>query len=266
MLQSLYTSVSGIRSHQQMLDVLANNLANVNTPGYKSSRALFADSLSSELSGLQIGMGISLSEVATDFRQSGQQFTGLPTDLALQGTGFFVLQDAASGGLYYTRDGSFSLDSSSFLVAADGLRVQGSATGVDGSAFGDLVVASTDPLNPMETFTIGTDGKIEILRSDGTTEIAGYVGLEEFVNEGGLFKAGQNMFTAPPDASPVWGAFQTPGSSGLGQIRSGYLEMSNVDMSEEFTAMIRSQRGLQASARIISTADEILQEITNLKR
>ena len=118
----------------------------------------------------------------------------------------------------------------------------------------------------MMGFDLDGDGKVTVLRGDGTTEVAGYVALEDFVNPNGLVRAGGNLFTATPQAGVRFGSFQSPGTEGLGDVRSGYLEMSNVDMAEEFTSMIRAQRGLQASARIITTVDEILQEIANLKR
>jgi len=249
-----------------MLDVVANNLANVNTVGFKGSRALFEEAMSSVLSGNQVGLGVSMSEVSGNFQQAGLQFTGLVTDLSVVGEGFFVLEDAASGATYYARDGSFGLDDNGYLIADEGMMVQGSVSGTDGSALAPLQIIDPAAALQVETFSIDMAGKITVLYSDGTSADIGHVTLQTFVNPQALDRAGANRFTATSEAGARFAGYQTPGTDGLGEIRSGYLEMSNVDMAEEFTSMIRAQRGLQANARIISTADEVLQEIANLKR
>lgn len=282
MIQSMYTAISALQTHQQLLAVVANNLGNVNTVAYKTSRAIFQDTLSQTLAspteatatqpgtnGIQIGLGVSLGAVSPMFDQGSLQSTGVPTDLAIEGKGFFIVSDPASGSFYYTRAGAMSTDTINQLTLdPNGFIVMGSANGTAGEPFIPIVIQSTDPLNPMVAFSIESSGRVNIQREDGSTETAGYIALSNFENPEALRRVGKNLFEYTPSAGtdPQSIGYTAPGMEGRGSLRAGYLEMSNVDLAREFTEMIRSQRGLQASSRIITTSDEILQEMINLKR
>ncbi|TFD21733.1 flagellar hook protein FlgE [Cryobacterium sp. TMS1-13-1] len=396
MLRSLYSGISGLRSHQAMLDVTGNNIANVNTTGFKASAAQFQDTLSQLTSGAgapqgevggtnpaQIGLGVQVAGISTNFSQGSSQATGKSTDLLISGDGLFITK--MGGETLYTRAGSFDFDSAGRLVTPDGSIVQGwganngvvadggptsnitlpvgaiigatptttaTFTGnlpsdtVEGDAplvrdftvFDDLGASSTVTLTftrslgassyptdgwnvtnaatggsvslaadgsggfiatggPLSTdididlsglegyanlttvtgtatngkaagtlnsYTLSADGTLVGLFSNGEQLAIGRIALANFVNPGGLEKAGGSAYRATFNSGdPTIG---TAGTVGLGSLSSGALEMSNVDLSQEFTNLIVAQRGFQANARIITTSDEVLQELTNLKR
>ena len=393
MLRSLYSGISGLRSHQTMLDVTGNNIANVNTTAFKSSAIQFRDTLSqltqsaggpqAQAGGTnpsQIGLGVQVAGILTNFAQGSSQATGRAADLLISGNGFFITQ--LGGETLYTRAGAFDFDGFGRLVTPDGSIVQGwgavngvvteggaigpimlplkavapasatttatlggnlpsdaavgtvlvrdievydasgasrtltisftkTATGwdaegdddgtaaipaeqdsltfVDGvltgggsitvngvavdlskiTGFADLTTVSITNQNGrdagnLDSFTLAKDGTLIGSFSNGTSEAVGRVVLASFVNPAGLEKAGSSSYRATFNSgNPEIGA---PGSDGNGSLISGALEMSNVDLSQEFTNLIVAQRGFQANARIITTSDEILQELTNLKR
>jgi flagellar hook protein FlgE len=277
---SLYTAVSALQTHQQFMGVVANNLANVNTVGFKGSRVLFADALSQTLrppqdasglngggNGVQIGLGTSLASITPLFSQGSLQATGLPTDLAIEGDGFFVVSDGVTGSQYFTRAGAINVDQAGFLVTAGGQRIQG---GDIGATNGDPLIDMQIPPDvggiPVTSFSIDSAGRINVLLEDGTTSEVGNITLERFNNPQAMLKIGQNLYRETGPSGRVFNSYNTPGQNGVGGTRSGYLELSNVDLGQEFSDMIRAQRGLQANARTITTSDEIMQELINLKR
>jgi len=389
MLRSLYSGISGLRSHQTMLDVTGNNIANVNTAGFKSSTTQFQDTLSQVTQGAggpqtgiggtnpaQIGLGVQVAGISTNFSQGSAQATGKATDLMISGDGFFVTR--LGNDTVYTRSGAFDFDADGRLVSSDGKIVQGySATnGVinDGGALGDITLplnaaapasatssatvggnlpsesavgdkivrdtkvfdanglertltltftrttggwdasatdgnggattslAFTDgkqtgaaslalngvtvdlsgvtgfaALNTtsitdqngraagtLQGFSLSKDGTLMGQFSNGSTVGLGRVVLATFTNPGGLEKEGNSGYRATANSGAA--TVGAPGSPGIGSLASGSLEMSNVDLSQEFTNLIVAQRGFQANARIITTSDEVLQELTNLKR
>ncbi|KQS17298.1 flagellar hook protein FlgE [Frigoribacterium sp. Leaf186] len=389
MLRSLYSGISGLRSHQTMLDVTGNNIANVNTAGFKSSTTQFQDTLSQITQGAggpqtgiggtnpaQIGLGVQVAGISTNFSQGSAQATGKATDLMISGDGFFVTR--LGNDTVYTRAGAFDFDADGRLVSGDGKIVQGySATnGVinDGGALGDITLplnaaapasatssatvggnlpsesavgdkivrdtkvfdanglertltltftrttggwdasatdgnggattslAFTDgkqtgaaalnlngvtvdlsgvtgfaALNTtsitdqngraagtLQGFSLSKDGTLMGQFSNGSTVALGRVALATFANPGGLEKEGNSGYRATANSGAA--TVGAPGSPGIGSLASGSLEMSNVDLSQEFTNLIVAQRGFQANARIITTSDEVLQELTNLKR
>lgn len=389
MLRSLYSGISGLRSHQTMLDVTGNNIANVNTTGFKASAVQFEDTLSQLVRGAgggqgagggtnpaQIGLGVLVAGISTNFTQGAAQATGRATDMMINGDGFFVTK--VGGETLYTRAGSFDPDAQGRLVgpggailqgwnAVNGVIQQGGALGdvtiplkavapasattastvsgnlPSGAALGDQLVrdvkvydstgvartlsltftktnagwsvAGTDGTNngatnlaftngaltgpagltvggvaidlssltgyadlttvafkdqngrqagTLESFTLSQDGTLMGLFSNGDKQAVGRIALATFVNPGGLEKAGGSGYRASVNSgNPQLGG---PGDAGLGSLQGGSLEMSNVDLSQEFTNLIVAQRGFQANARIITTSDEVLQELTNLKR
>ncbi|MFQ4148032.1 flagellar hook protein FlgE [Arthrobacter sp. LAPM80] len=390
MLRSLYSGISGLRAHQTMLDVTGNNIANVNTAGFKSSTVQFQDTLSQVTrSGsaaraaaggnnpAQVGLGVQVAGVSTNFAQGSAQATGRSSDMMISGDGFFIT--SKGGQQLYARAGSFDFDSRGRLVSPDGALLQGwsavngginagaglgnvavskamvapaaatttatfggnlpsdaainaqqirdmkvydangnarnvtltftkstagwdvtgadanGATGTTALTFtngamngagtmniGDIAVnmgavtgfadmatvavteSNGNPAGALDSFSMGTDGTLTGTFSNGENMIIGRVALAHFTNAGGLEKAGNSSYRAT--ASSGAAAVGTAGSNGLGSLASGYVEMSNVDLSQEFTNLIVAQRGFQSNARIITTSDEVLQELTQLKR
>lgn len=274
MLRSLYSGVSGMRGFQTKLDVIGNNIANVNTVGFKGGRVMFKDILSQTVAGVtapdgnesggvnakQIGLGVALSSIDTVHTPGSAMTTNVPTDLRIDGDGFFVVR-AGETDNYLTRSGNFTVDTQRNLINADGLRVV-DATGAP-IIIGDDVTA----------FSIANDGSIIAVQADGTSASTGIqIAVAKVANPGGLEKIGGNLYRITPNANPD-GTLEFDDRTiannpavGTGAIVSGQLEMSNVDLTAEFTEMIVAQRGFQANSRIITTSDEILQEVVNLKR
>ncbi|AWB90383.1 flagellar hook protein FlgE [Salinibacterium hongtaonis] len=392
MLRSLYSGISGLRSHQTMLDVTGNNIANVNTTAFKASATQFQDTLSQLTQGAggpqaeqggtnpaQVGLGVRVAGISTNFAQGSAQATGKSTDMMISGDGFFVTR--VGNDMLYTRAGSFDLDAQGRLVTPDGGIVQGwsavDGTIMDGGAIGNITLpldaispavttseatfggnlpsdaadgtqlvrdtqvfdangqatnvtftftrnganwdvsydnagvdtalgsltfvngALTTPGNftlaapaidvdmtsltgfagmttvavasqdgrragTLDSFTMASDGTLIGSFSNGASEAIGRIALANFTNPGGLEKAGNSTYRATFNSGNA--ELGTPGQGGLGTVTAGALEMSNVDLSQEFTNLIVAQRGFQANARIITTSDEVLQELTNLKR
>lgn len=283
MLRSLQSGVSGLQQFQGELDVIGNNIANANTVAYKSARAEFADAFSQTLQSagsgpgggsatpsIQVGSGVTTSAVRNLYGEGSISGTGIASDLAVKGNGFFTVRDSRSGFEYATRAGDFRLDDQGFLVTNNGLRVQG-FNNADLSARGDLKVDGTgrpDTSSPTATavgFNVDGSGKIHVRLSDGTSFVRGQVLLQSFRDPQALTKQGNNLY-ANLSAAGSLPASAAPGTSGLGEIQSSALELSNVDLASEFASLITAHRGFQASARVITTSDEVLQEVVSLKR
>jgi len=392
MLRSLFSGISGLRSHQTMLDVTGNNIANVNTTGFKSSQTQFQDTLSQVLQNAggaqagtggtnpaQVGLGVRVAGITTNFTQGASQITGRSTDMMIQGDGFFVVRKGTE--TFYTRAGSFDFDATGQMVLpGEGALVQGwaavngvvdtngpltdlrvpagsimpavattsatyegnldaeaavgtilertvsvfDATGnerelaltftksaagwslsatdgtttvtpgaltfaADGSlttptalTLGGVAVdisalsgfAGLDTVKAksqdgqaagtLQSFALGADGTITGSFSNGLKQTIGRLALGSFTNPSGLEKAGGSLFRTSVNSgeSQVGAA----GTGGRGSLAGGALEMSNVDLSSEFTSLIVAQRGFQANSRVITTSDEVLQELVNLKR
>jgi flagellar hook protein FlgE len=394
MLRSLFAGISGLRAHQQMMDITGNNISNVNTTGYKASQAVFEDALSQSLkeagapqtraggtNPAQIGLGVRLAGINTNFNQGSVQNTGRSTDLMISGDGFFVVQ--AGADQFYTRAGAFSFDSEGKLVTPDGARVQGWVTDATGAvntqtAPADVVLPTgalmqpratdtvtvsgnlpgnttgTAPIvtsitaydvkgqpmtvsatftkvtplswsvqvtdgtnttppqnitfdqrgqNPsvttiaipggltvnlagitgyagastvaavsqtgygmgeLQSFTISPDGMLVGVFSNGQKQSLAQVAVASFSNAPGLEKASDSRYRSSVNSgTPQLGQ---AGLGGRGLVQSGSLEMSNVDLAQEFTSLIIAQRGFQANSKVISASDELLQDLVNLKR
>ncbi|ARC55707.1 Flagellar hook protein FlgE [Frondihabitans sp. 762G35] len=390
MLRSLYSGIAGLRAHQTMLDVTGNNIANVNTVGFKGSATVFQDTLSQITHGAggpqaglggtnpaQVGLGVQVAGITTNFSQGSAQATGKATDLMISGDGFFVTRSGNQS--VYTRAGSFDFDAQGRLTTTDGKIVQGysatngvvntggglsdimlpvgatspalattsakvggnlpgdaatgtaitrdvdvydaqgtkrtltlnftktaagwdvagsdgtGATGTTSLAFsngqqttaGSLAVGgitvdlskatgyaslSTAAISDVDGrqagtlngYTISADGTLIGSFSNGQSSALGRIALATFTNPAGLEKVGNSGYVATANSGAI--AVGAPGDPGRGALAGGTLEMSNVDLSQEFTNLIVAQRGFQANARIITTSDEVLQELTNLKR
>jgi flagellar hook protein FlgE len=413
----MYAGVSGLRSHQTMMDVIGNNIANVNTTGFKSSSVTFQDTLSQMIGGAgspnnatggtnpaQVGLGVRLSAISTNFAQGAAQLTGRTTDLAIQGDGLFVTR--SGGENLYTRQGSFAFDTDGRLVTAQGAVVQGWMANSEGeldtnapvgdvrlpmaqllqpvktdtaklggnlpadAAVGasivsgvnvydaqgtewpvslrftksatnswDIVATAPDPNDPttpiqlysgsidfdpttgrptadpdiqldfsfgpgewagdtvgvnlgigdlaglqqysgantvnfssqdgsgvgfLRSFSIAPSGVVVGVFSNGQTRPVGQIAMANFNNPQGLEKVGNSGFRVTVNSgNPQVGV---PGQGGRGSLAAGMLEMSNVDLAQEFTNLIVAQRGFQANSRIITASDELLQDLVNLKR
>jgi len=269
MLRSMYSGVSGMRGFQTKLDVIGNNIANVNTVGFKAGRVMFQDILSQTVGGVtapeegarggvnprQIGLGVSIASIDTIHTPGSAMTTNIATDLRIDGDGFFVVSPDGETQ-FLTRAGNFTLDGNRQLVTAEGYFVLGQ----DGAP----IVLEEE----ITAFTISQTGEIIGVTADGQVE-AGFLGIATAVNPAGLEKIGGNMYRMTVNANPD-GELELflagDAEAGTGSIISGQLEMSNVDLTAEFTEMIVAQRGFQANSRIITTSDEILQEVVNLKR
>jgi flagellar hook protein FlgE len=289
MLRALSSGVSGIQAFQNALDVIGNNIANSNTTAFKSARTDFADAFSQTLqvssasssgsnqAGMQVGSGVTTSSVKNMFTQGAVNRTGVGTDLAIDGDGFFIVKDPVTGAEFATRAGDFRLDANNYLITNKGMRVQGFSSGdiTSSGTRGDVRINdtgnfSTDPEAFMTEFSIGRDGQIMVQMSDGTEFRRGQILLQRFNDPQALLKEGNNLYSGIGAAGPLGGSSapqsEAPGSNELGWIQSSALELSNVDLANEFAQLITTQRGFQANARIITTSDEILQELVNLKR
>lgn len=262
MLQSMYSGISGLQNHQTKLDVIGDNIANVNTHGFKKGRFTFQDMMSQQVQGAtepganqggtnptQIGLGTQTGSIDTIHAQGAMQPTSRELDLAVAGDGFFRIQNP-DGGESYTRAGNFSRDSEGDIVTEDGYYVL--------DAGGGTITIDEGASN----FSIGSDGTVTQVM-DGEPQEAGTIGLATFANPEGLEAMGGNLYGETNNSGDANNL--EPGTGGSGEIAAGMLEMSTVDLSEEFVEMISGQRGLQANTRIITTSDEVLQEIMNLK-
>ncbi|BCJ85267.1 flagellar basal body rod protein FlgG [Effusibacillus dendaii] len=267
MLRSMYSGISGMRGFQTKLDVIGNNIANVNTVGFKAGRVMFKDILSQTVGGAtapgggaglgginpkQIGLGSATASIDTLQTPGSAQTTNVPTDAMINGDGFFVVTDGASD--FYTRDGNFKIDAAGNLVlASNGMRVKGVTTQLPATA---------------QSFSIDSLGNVKYVDNTGTTQSMGQMEIAKFQNPGGLMKVGDNLYVPTNNSGSAGNnpLITTAGQNGAGQLIVGALEMSNVDLTNEFTEMIVAQRGFQANSRIITTSDEILQEVVNLKR
>ena len=276
MMRAMDAAVSGLKNHQTLLDVTANNIANVNTVGYKASRATFADSLSQMQIGAtapgngqagrnaaQVGLGVQLASIDNLMGGGSLQSTGETTDLAIEGEGMFVVADgtppAVSKQVEYTRAGNFTFNDEGFLTTQSGEYVLGKKEAGNGepNSYIQVPKGSTDT-------SIGQDGSVSYI-PEGSEErkIAGYVSIARFQNEAGLVRTtGSNWIESAASGKAQDG---TPGGN-FGLTISGTLEMSNVELASEFTNMIDAQRGFEANSRTITTADEMLQDLVNLKR
>ncbi len=267
MMRGMFAAISGLKNHQVMLDVTANDIANVNTIGYKSARTTFRDSLAQMQRGggaagpttggtnaAQVGLGVGLGSIDNLMQSGALQTTGAPLDLAIQGEGFFrVKQDPASEVVNYTRAGNFTTNADGDLVTQEGFFV----VGEDGNKI-NVPAGATN-------VAVSQNGVVTYVPAGGGDRTpAGTLSLATFSNAAGLERVSGNRWTQGTNSgAPTLGQ---PGTGNFGGIQAGAIEMSNVDLSSTFTSMITAQRGFQANSRVISTSDEMLQDLVNLKR
>ncbi|GJQ58237.1 MAG: flagellar basal-body rod protein FlgG [Candidatus Scalindua sp.] len=261
MIKALYTSATGMKAHQFLLDVVSNNLANVNTTGFKRVQANFQDLLYDKFiaagaessqgvqtpTGLQVGSGTRVVSTNKVFTQGVPENTGRSLDMSIQGPGFFQVSHP-DGSTVYTRDGSFQLNSDGELVNSEGLRLDPST-----SIQGDVI-----------SINIGSDGTVSTQSSDGSTQSVGQITLATFPNPAGLDSLGRNLFReTTASGTPQTG---TPGLNGIGEIMQGFLESSNVEVVTELVNLIVAQRAYETSSKAIKASDEMLQTTSQIIR
>jgi flagellar basal-body rod protein FlgG len=260
MIRSLYIAQSGLDAQQFNVDVISNNLANVSTNGFKRQRPVFEDLLyqtlrqpgaqSSQLTqyptGLQLGTGVALVATARIFTQGNLQQVGGSLNLAIEGRGFFQIL-LPNGNTAYTRDGGFQLDSQGQIVNALGFTLQ------------PTITIPADAL----TVTIGGDGTVTVTQPGNATPTQiGNIQLADFINAGGLQAIGNNLYLETASSGPP--TTGDPGINGLGVLNQGFLEASNVSVTEELVDLITAQRAFEINSRAVQVSDEMLQRLANL--
>lgn len=260
MLRALWASASGMQAQQLNVDTIANNLANVNTAGFKRSQTSFQDLIYDRLRtpgassdsgsgvpvGIQMGLGTHLTSVSKIFTPGKPQQTGNQYDLWIEGNGFFQIQ-LSDGTLAYSRDGSFHPDADGQLVTSDGYPLDGAPS-----------------INPNATaVSISPNGTISETVNGITTQI-GQIQLYTFTNPAGLLAKGHNLFE--PSSASGEATAGTPGTDGVGTLQQGFIEMSNVEVVQEMVNLIVAQRAYEVNTKAIQASDEMLQTANTLRR
>jgi flagellar basal-body rod protein FlgG len=257
--QALWIAKTGLDAQQTRMEVVSNNIANVNTTGFKRERAVFEDLLYQNISqvgasstqdtqlpsGFSIGTGVRVVATEKLHSQGNLTNTGNPLDLAVQGKGFFQIL-MPDGSLAYTRDGSFQVNQDGQLVTSSGYQVQPAITVPEGA----------------QSVTVGSDGTVSVLLPGSTAATqVGSLQLTNFINPAGLQAIGQNLLLeSGASGAPQTG---TPGLNGLGTLLQGSVESSNVNIAEELVNMIETQRAYEMNSKAIQSADQMLQFVTN---
>ena len=263
MMRALWSAASGMKGQQTNMDVISNNIANVNTYGGKKVRAEFQDLVYQTLrdagaqsgadsqypTGMQIGLGTRVAATNRVFTQGSLQTTDNPTDIGIQGEGFFRIT-LPDGTIGYTRDGSFKLDSQRRLVTTDGYPLADDIT--------------IDPDAPSDSIVIAGDGQVSCTPAGDAQKPVGQITLARFVNPAGLTAIGKNLFVVSEASGEA--IESNPGEEGAGTLTQSTLEMSNVQIVEEMVNMIISQRAYESNSKAVTTSDSMLAIANGLKR
>ncbi len=262
MMQSLYTASTGMLGMQTQIDTTSNNIANVNTIGFKKSRAEFSDLMYNVMeyagtstsdvtkspTGIEVGLGTRPTAINKIFSEGSLKQTDNQLDIAITGGGFFKLE-LPDGTEVYSRNGAFKIDSNGTVVNSDGYKLI------------PEVVIPPDATN----VSIGTDGTVTVIQPGQTqaTQV-GQLNLTSFINPAGLHSMGDNLYLETDSSGQAVDG--TPGLDGLGTLRQGFVELSNVELVVELTDLITAQRAYDSNSKVITTSDEMLQTVNNLKR
>ena len=307
MIRSMQSAIAGLKSHQTKMDVIGNNIANVNTWGYKSKSANFADAMyqnyitgaagnaaagfTGGINTSQIGYGANVSSITSNMETGTQSYTGRAFDCMINGPAFFIVgpyttnvdtDDLDGAGLSLSRVGIFSMDSNGYLVDDKGNYVYGYTTGTVDPGTGNVTVdtAAGTELQPIRlnvaidgtpagnTITyssvkIGSDGVITVVDKDSISHVVGQFALATVENVNGMEQDSGFTYEITENAGEI---NVGPQNDASGEVLSGYLEMSNVDLATEMSYMITTQRGYQANTRMITVSDQMLEELVNMKR
>jgi len=253
MIDALYISASGLRSEQKQIDVISNNVANMQTPGFKRSRVNFVDVATASVAagdGLSAANHGSGSRVTTSmsFAPGELRLTHNPLDLAIDGAGFFELE-GEDGNVVYTRDGQFRLDAEGYLVSVQGSKL----------ARGFQIASGTADIR------IAPNGEVTgLIAGDTGRSVLGRIELASFAMPEALVSVGNNAFAATDAAGAA--SYGQPGDTGFGRVQQGHLEQANVEMIDEMSALVLAQRAYQLNARVLQASDQILETINNLRR
>jgi flagellar hook protein FlgE len=301
MMSGMYAAISGLDAHQTMLDVTANNLANVDTVGYKSQNTVFEDELSQLIQSgtgpngysagtnpIQVGLGVKVGSINNNMTAGGVESTGNATDVAIQGDGFLQVANGAPASTtqtslvtgtqpQYTRAGDLTFNPQGFLCTQTGQYVLGYAAQANANgSYSPVTTGANAAQNaiyvpPNSTgVAIGQDGSVSYIDGNPTSPTyqqrvtAGFLSLATFPNEAGLQRDGGSLWSASTASGAA--AIGQPGVGNYGETISGELEQSNVDMGTEFTNMIEAERGYQANASTITTADQMMQTAVQMKQ
>lgn len=269
---SFYTSLNGLRNAETDLGTIAHNIANAETTGFKRSSVQFADIVANGSSSdprMTSGVGAAVSTINQDFSLGALEQTGRSLDVAVDGDGFFAVRNAENGETVFTRNGNFRIDGSGNLTDASGKRLQlfptdaaGNVTSTAGTI--DALVPITNGVgSDLSNVVVQKNGTVFASYADGSTQAVGRLAVATFVAPDGLRSIGQTNW----EATGISGApaFQLPGIGNAGELFSGALERSNVDLAEELVSLITAQRNFQANAKAIDTATQISQTIINLR-
>ncbi len=260
MMRALYTAASGMNAQQYNIDTISNNLANVNTTGFRSNSARFQDLIYQNLrapgtpvgpsvvpTGQDVGLGVKIGSSAKTFTQGTLQQTSNPLDIAIEGDGFFQVTQP-DGTPAYTRDGNFQRDANGAIVTNDGYF---------------LSPQITVPANATQV-QVGQDGTVTAqIPGQQTPQTLGQIQLVRFTNPAGLAPKGQNLYTQTGSSGAP--TLSQPGLNGAGTLQGGYLEQSNVSVVQEMVNLITAQRAYEANSKAISTADEMLSTAVQMK-
>jgi flagellar hook protein FlgE len=266
MLSSMYSGVSGLKANTQRMAVIGDNIANVNTTAYKGSEISFESMINQSVggyTGMEIGNGVILGDLNYDWNQGTVQRTSNPFDMAITGSGFFMVKDAG-GNSFYTRDGEFKFDATGNLVTSSGMAVQGSAYPPAAPPVSAPII-----IDPTKYQSVTVDDKGVYWATDITAAPPVKTALFQALvfdttDKSVMAKMNNNLYTkTTAGAMEITGI---PNSNGLGAVDPGSIEMSNVDIAKEFVNMITAQRAFSACSKVITTSDEILQELVNIKR
>jgi len=261
-MQSLYTASTGMLGMQTQIDTTANNIANVNTIGFKKSRAEFADLMyqvmqyagtstsdtTKSATGIEVGLGVRPTAINKVFSEGSLKQTENELDLAITGRGFFKLE-LPDGTEVYSRNGAFKIDADGVMVNSDGYKL-----------IPEIVIPPD-----ATSLSIGSDGTVTVIQPGQTqaTQI-GQITTTNYINPAGLHSLGDNLYIETDSSGqPIEG---TPGLDGLGILRQGFVELSNVELVVELTDLITGQRAYDSNSKVITTSDEMLQTTNNLKR
>ena len=269
LLNSFTSGVSAVKTFGKSLEVIGDNIANVNTTGFKGSRTTNQDNFSQTFErssagvdpvpatfAMQVGSGTSVASISQKFIQGVLSTTGSPADIGIAGNGFFQVINPSNNETFVSRAGDFRVDNQGFFTTPQGYRLQGIA--------GDIKLATPPDDATLESYSINSTGVLREYYSDGTSKETNTIVLQNFINPNALMKTGMNLFTGMDAAGPIEAA--QAGTAGLGLVKQGTLELSNVDLTQEFSDLILAQRAFQAGSRIITVSDSVMEEIVNLKR
>lgn len=259
MIDALYIASSGLRTEQTLIDVISNNVANINTPGFKKSRVSFADvsyhdavvntlKASDSDPGHMVGGGTRIAATHAQFSDGDLKLTNNPLDVAISGDGFLEVT-TATGETQYTRAGQLTVDKDGYLATVDGNR---------------LSAGIQIPADALKV-TISETGEVQVqVPGEAQPVSSGHLQLARFVNAEGLKPMGNNAYQATQESGEA--VYGQPGEGGMGTLRQGFVEISNVDMADEMTNLVVAQRAYQLNARVIQAADQVLDTIDNLRR